>query len=840
MSVFRVAWYRFWATFGRRWGGGLAVVLLIALLGGVAMAAIAGARRTQSSFPAFLASTKPSDLSVPILGSDDPGLIGKISRLRYVKRVESAAFPNVYELRADGTPIATPSQVGMIGSVDGEFFTQDRAVAVQGRLANPTRADEMVMSADAARILHAHVGDVLPFGFWTNAQSKNGPYDLPSSKPYFRVDIRVVGIVVVNHALIQDDIDRYPTLTSFTPALISRVDRCPASCEAGYSVAGIQVTSARHVIDVENELEAVLPKGYPPLFHLTSIDETQAEAAIRPESIALGVFGAIAALAALLIAAQVIGRQLRFGADDLDTLRALGADPAMTSTEGLIGALGAIIVGSVLAGVVAVGLSPVAPIGLVRRVYPARGIAFDWTVLGLGILVLIVVLSTFAVTIAYRQAPHRAARRARRRSPRGSRVAHAANASGLPAPAIAGVRFALESGQGRTAVPVRSALTATALAVAIVVATLVFGSSLDTLISRPALYGWNWSYALSAGNGGPIPPSTRTALDHDPDVAAWTGIGLVALIHIGPLSVPALTGDPHASLTPPILSGHALDAPGEVILGPDTLAKLHKRVGDTVTASYGVPKDAPLWVPPTPARIVGTATLPTIGLFGDQHSSMSTGALFSNPPGVDAIDRQQHKDQGRYYGPPMVVVKLRRGVRPAAGLASLQRIADTTNADKTVAGNGWTIIVLPVQRPAEIVNYRAMGATPALLAAALASGAIVALGLTLNASVRRRRRDLALLKAMGFTRRQLIATVASQATVAAIVGTVIGVPIGIVLGRRLWILFARNISAVPQPNVPVLTIALVAIGTLVLANLVAAIPGRQAARTRTAVLLHSE
>ncbi len=47
--------------------------------------------------------------------------------------------------------------------------------------------------------------------------------------------------------------------------------------------------------------------------------------------------------------------------------------------------------------------------------------------------------------------------------------------------------------------------------------------------------------------------------------------------------------------------------------------------------------------------------------------------------------------------------------------------------------------VIPVQRPAEIVNYRSMGDTPAYLGAALAAGAVVALGLTLMTSVRRRR-----------------------------------------------------------------------------------------------------
>ena len=131
-------------------------------------------------------------------------------------------------------------------------------------------------------------------------------------------------------------------------------------------------------------------------------------------------------------------------------------------------------------------------------------------------------------------------------------------------------------------------------------------------------------------------------------------------------------------------------------------------------------------------------------------------------------------------------------------------------------------------------------ATPALLASSLAAGAIVALGLTLAASVRRRRHDLALLKTLGFTHRQLAAALAWQASVAAVIGIVVGVPLGIVLGRWLWTLFARQIYAVPRPGVPVLSVALVALGALVLANVVAALPGRSAARTSTALLLRAE
>jgi hypothetical protein len=155
-------------------------------------------------------------------------------------------------------------------------------------------------------------------------------------------------------------------------------------------------------------------------------------------------------------------------------------------------------------------------------------------------------------------------------------------------------------------------------------------------------------------------------------------------------------------------------------------------------------------------------------------------------------------------------------------------------------GVGDVYDVIGVQRPAEIVNYESTGDTPAVLAAGLAGGALVALCLTLIASVRRRRRDLALLKTLGFTRRQLAGAVGWQASVAALVGVVIGAPIGVAAGQWLWDVFARNIYAVPEPSVPFVQIGLVVVAALVLANLMAAIPGRIAARTPTALVLRAE
>ncbi len=66
---FGVAWYHLRATLHRDWGGYLALILLVGLVGGVAMGAIAGARRTQSAFPNYLARSHASNLQFQLYSS---------------------------------------------------------------------------------------------------------------------------------------------------------------------------------------------------------------------------------------------------------------------------------------------------------------------------------------------------------------------------------------------------------------------------------------------------------------------------------------------------------------------------------------------------------------------------------------------------------------------------------------------------------------------------------------------------------------------------------------------------------------------------------------------------
>jgi hypothetical protein len=835
-----VARFRFRATFRRRWAGYLAITLLIGLLGGLAMGAAAGARRTQSAYPAFLRSTNPSNLIVPtaVYGLTstktgyDPAILRKLARLPHVERVATSGGLNAALLRANGTELPPPAdapanlELSTDASISGLYVDTDRVAISAGRMLDPSRANEFVVSAPVAKLLGLHVGSVLHFGFYTNAEeAAPGPSgDQYRPHPHLRMDLTLVGIGEHNNAVVQDDVDAVGSnFALFSPALGRRLAAC---CVLSTDAALVLDHGNRSVPAVEAELRHLNPLLASHVY-VPSIDEAKAERAIEPESIALGVFGLIAALATLLIAGQLIARQLRAGSDELDVLRALGARPATTTFDGLVGVLMAIVAGAVLAAVVAIAVSPIAPIGAVRRVYPSRGIAFDWSVLGFGALTLAVLLAAIAVVLAVRTEPSRAARRAQRAVPPRSRTVGGSVGARLPVPAATGVRFALDRGRGRAAVPARSAILGAVLALVVVVSTLTFGASLHTLVSRPALYGWNWDYELSGGGGvGNIPQQqSARALAHDPDIAAWSD-AYFGEAQVDGITVPAFGGNTDPRVAPPLLSGHGIERRDQIVLGANTLAQLHRHLGDTVTATIGS----------RPARltIVGTATLPAIGGSGggSLHLEMGTGALFAYqnipPPLRDVAGNTP-------TGPQAILVRF----RPGANLVHARRGLDAIAQELSLPTN-WGVTVTSVQRPAEIVNYRSMSSTPLYLGVALAAGAVVALALTLVTSVRRRRHDLALLKTFGFTRRQLAGVVAWQSTVAVGIGTLIGIPLGIAIGRELWDLFARQIHVVPEPTVPVVAIALVGIGALILANLVAAIPGRQAAKTETAVLLRAD
>jgi predicted lysophospholipase L1 biosynthesis ABC-type transport system permease subunit len=162
--------------------------------------------------------------------------------------------------------------------------------------------------------------------------------------------------------------------------------------------------------------------------------------------------------------------------------------------------------------------------------------------------------------------------------------------------------------------------------------------------------------------------------------------------------------------------------------------------------------------------------------------------------------------------------------------------ADPNSDCSTPAG----CVASPADRPAELANYARVRATPLILAGLLAVIAAAMIGHALVTSVRRRRHDLAILKTLGFVRYQVSATVAWQATTFAVVALALGLPIGVAVGRWIWTIFADQLGVPPEPVVKLPVILLAVPAVLLLANLIAAIPARIAARTQPAVVLRSE
>ena len=91
---------------------------------------------------------------------------------------------------------------------------------------------------------------------------------------------------------------------------------------------------------------------------------------------------------------------------------------------------------------------------------------------------------------------------------------------------------------------------------------------------------------------------------------------------------------------------------------------------------------------------------------------------------------------------------------------------------------------------------------------------MLSLALALGSTVRRQRREFAVLKALGLSPRQAGTAVVWQALGTVVVGLAVGVPVGVVLGRELWTLFADQLNVVVRPEVPLLvTVAIIAAGT---------------------------
>jgi ABC-type antimicrobial peptide transport system permease subunit len=155
-----------------------------------------------------------------------------------------------------------------------------------------------------------------------------------------------------------------------------------------------------------------------------------------------------------------------------------------------------------------------------------------------------------------------------------------------------------------------------------------------------------------------------------------------------------------------------------------------------------------------------------------------------------------------------------------------QRLAQSSDAE-----------VFSARLPSELANLERVRALPWALAAFLAAVALLAVVYAIASTVRRRRRDLAVLRTLGFVDRQLSALVRWQATTFALVGLVLGIPIGVVAGRLVWHEVASGIGVDTTAAPALLPVVLVAVVVIVVALAVAMVPAFYARRVSPATAL---
>ena len=201
---------------------------------------------------------------------------------------------------------------------------------------------------------------------------------------------------------------------------------------------------------------------------------------------------------------------------------------------------------------------------------------------------------------------------------------------------------------------------------------------------------------------------------------------------------------------------------------------------------------------------------------------LADAALFT-PAGYRRIIGSQDNS-----GDWQLVVRFRPGVDRATVLSRLKRLEARESPS------------FGPRLPAEIDRLQQIDQLPWEIGGFVAVAATAGIGYALVTAVRRRRRELAVLKTLGFRRRQIRATVGWQASTVTLVGLVIGIPLGIVVGRFAWRLVADGLGVSTATSVPALAVIALVPAALILVDFIAALPARAAARTRPAVVLRSE
>lgn len=796
------------------------LALLTGLAAAVSMALFAGAGRTESAYARYRQATGQPDAI--LYSGEGVGIVfseidlDRVATLPEVASVERGWTAQAVVAAPDGRPLFwEPAPDGSPGGAVGVNVLPPggrfRPKVVEGRLPDPDYPTEVAVAWETlSEWPRPHVGDtilvqLLPASFYA------GDEHWIDALPELR-EMEVVGEVVMPGSLGGEEVS-----IVITPAAWEQIrgETVVVTVDFFYLTGGLD-DAASFVSGVR----AISPDA---AVGTGEYERAQLERGTDLRAVVLRAFGLMVAIGAALVLGQTLVRRTMLAAMEHPTLRALG----MTRREVFLVSLWPGVVVGLLGGLigvaVAVLLSAIFPTGLARLAEPDPGVRLDAGVLPAGTAMTALAPILITAVPAWRMSKARGdvLGTAEIESTSRSRVAAFLSSAGAKPTVVTGAKMAFESGRGRTAAPVRSTIIGLAVAVAVAVTGFGFVQSFDRLTSTKELIGLRGDVA--AGHpfvGDLFQEEAIPWYERQGSVTALTagnfqldlyleGSSSDASVYVWGLE--AIRGQ---LLHPGLLEGRWPEAADEIALGRSTLRELGLRVGDPVTVEVGDQRRE--------MRIVGVPVFPPFA-FGP---GLGEGAGLT----MDSL-RGLYPDVTRNF----VVAELAPGTdrtelfaRANQELPWLEGEAALDLDDPLLRGSG------------NIESAREARTAPLLLAGLFGLAAFAALVNTLVASIRRRRRDLAILKTLGFRRRQVTATALWQAAFIAGVAVALGIPLGAFLGRWAWAMFADRLGVFSHPVTPAL--ALVALVPVAIAAgvIVAYFPGRAAARMSAAQVLRAE
>lgn len=785
----------------RRWLGMVGIALLIAVGSGAVLAAAAGARRSGTAATRLYARGQVADLEMDATSQQEGAAPVSVARLRHLPVVRSATSTLFFALGLrDGR---SPFHIGAYtaANADGTWLYDFDRIGLlptfRGRMPDPSRADEIVPTTNEAAMLHLRLGDVLHAGV---AKFNDPNASTPSS--YAPITLHVVGIAPTPIGLLQGG-NSTETFIFATPAFAHRF--------ADHNVGSNAYVRLRHPGDLlAFEREAAQASA-----HLTfeikpaSQELTTFARVASPYTNTLWIFALVAAVATMLIVAQALVRMVRTDAAIDPELRALGVTATGRAAISSVRAAVGVIVGLMLAVVIAIAASPIFPLGLVRHVEPEPGVRIDAPVLALGALAMGLGLVAVVVVVA-RLATRRSPAGARAGRSRTSRLASALARMDAPVSLVSGTWLAFRGGRGNKGASTATSIFGLVAAIAATAAALVFGANLDHL-NTPQRYGQTWDAEVVSSGPTTITPAATEQTLRTRRLARGITFGTIGDVKLEGRVVPSYGLVARTGRAMPVATNGRLPRRAdEVAFGSRTLGQLGRSVGDTIFASS---TDGTR----TRLRIVGETLLPSLNvnaptLGADEGAAFTRGGLAALNP-----DLRNETD--------FVLVDL----APHATLHDLRR-----------AFPGDDFIVTGATPPAYIASYGDVTSTPLVLAGLLTVLGIGVLTHLLVTSVRSGRRDLAVLKTLGCTRGQLSVMVLWQALLVVLIALAVGLLIGVGLGRAAWTRFATDLGLVPAVDTPTLALGAIVVVGLVSALVIAWGPARAANRTVPARVLRTE